>query len=97
MHKEFKHLGNNQNQKNHMNAFYDNLKGVERVMYKTAFNFHKQHVQGATEESAHQAGLKELDRLGRLRKEADQPQTYVDLSTGRKFRSTEADLISSNS
>jgi hypothetical protein len=80
-----------------MNAFYDNLKGVERVMYKSAFNFHKQHVQGATEDSAHQAGIKELERLGKLRKEANQPQTYVDLSTGRKFTSTEADLVSQNS
>lgn len=79
------------------NTFYNSLKGVERVMYKTAFNFHKQHVQGATEESAHQAGLNELVRLGKLRKEAAQEQTYVDLSTGRKFRSTEADLVSQNS
>ena len=80
-----------------MNAFYDNLKGVERVMYKTAFNFHTKYYEGATEDTAHEAGIKELERLGRLRKEADQPQTYVDLSTGRKFLSTEADLISSNS
>ena len=80
-----------------MNGFYDNLKGVERVMYKTAFNFHIKYHEGATEDTAHEAGIKELERLGKIRKEADQPQTYVDLSTGRKFRSTEADLISSNS
>jgi len=69
-----------------MNAYYDNLKGVERVMYKSAFNFHKQHVQGATEDSAHEAGVKELERLGKIRKEASKPQTYVNLSTGKKFK-----------
>ena len=80
-----------------MNEFYNNLKGVEKVMYKTKFDFHMKYSTGATEDSAHTAGLKELERLGKLRKEMDQPQTYVDLSTGRKFRSTESELISRNS
>ena len=80
-----------------MNSFYDNLKGVEKVMYKTAFEFHLNYSAGATEDSAHTAGIKELERLRKMRKEMDQPQTYVDLSTGRKFRSTEAQLISRNS
>lgn len=79
-----------------MNELYNNLKGVEKVMYKTAFNFHMKYSTGATEDSAHIAGLKELERLGKLRNEMNKPQTYVDLSTGRKFRSTEAQLISRN-
>jgi hypothetical protein len=78
------------------NSFYNNLKGVERVMYKTAFNFHMKYSDGATEDTAHEAGVKELERLGRIRKESNQEQTYVDLSTGRKFRSTEAAIISHN-
>ena len=80
-----------------MNEFHKNLKGVEKVMYQTAYNFHLKYSNGANEDSAHEAGIKELKRLGKMRKEMDQPQTYVDLSTGRKFRSTESELISRNS
>ena len=66
-----------------MNAFFETLKGVEKVMYKTAYNFHLNHHNGATEDTAHEAGLNELKRLGKLREEHSKPQTWVDLSTGK--------------
>jgi len=69
-----------------MNAYYENLKGVERSMYKMAFEFHKDYTENATEDSAHEAGLKELERLGRLRKENSKPQTWVDITTGKTFK-----------
>ena len=71
-----------------MNSFFETLKGVEKVMYKTAYNFHTNHHKGATEDTAHQAGLNELKRLGKLREEHSQPQTWVDLSTGKTFKAT---------
>jgi hypothetical protein len=49
-------------------------------------------VKGATEESAHQAGLKKLEQVKKLKEEASKPQVYVDLSTGKRFTSTENDL-----
>ena len=71
-----------------MNSFFETLKGVEKVMYKSAYNFHTKYHEGATPESAHQAGLNELKRLGKLREEQSQPQTWVDLSTGKTFKAT---------
>ena len=71
-----------------MNSFFETLKGVEKVMYKTAYNFHMEHHKGATAETAHEAGLKELKRLGKLREEHSKPQTWVNLSTGEKFKAT---------
>ena len=67
-----------------MNAFCQNLKGVEKVMYKSAFNFHMKNHNGATEDSAHTAGLNELKRLGKLREEHSKPQTWVDITTGKR-------------
>jgi hypothetical protein len=67
-----------------MNTFYENLKGVEKVMYKSAFNFHMKYHAGATNESAHEAGLKELKRLGKLREEHSKPEMWVDITTGEK-------------
>lgn len=67
-----------------MNAFCQNLKGVEKVMYKSAFNFHMRNHKGATEDTAHQAGLNELKRLGKLREEHSKPEVWVDITTGEK-------------
>jgi hypothetical protein len=69
-----------------MNAFFETLKGVEKVMYKTAYNFHLKYHSGATEDTAHEAGINELKRLGKLREEHSQPQTWVDLSTGKTHK-----------
>ena len=77
-----------------MNSFFKSLKGVEKVMYKSAYQFHIKYHEGANEQTAHEAGINELKRLGKLREEASKPQTYIDLSTGKKFTSTENDLIS---
>ena len=73
---------------NHMNSFFETLKGVEKVMYKSAYNFHMEYHEGATSESAHEAGINELKRLGKLRKEASKPQTWINLSTGKSFKAT---------
>jgi hypothetical protein len=71
-----------------MESFVATLKGVEKVMYKSAYNFHTKYHEGATLESAHQAGLDELKRLGKLREENSQPQTWVNLKTGKTFKAT---------
>jgi hypothetical protein len=75
-----------------MNNFAETLKGVDKVLYKSAYEFELKHIDGATEESAHQAGLKKLAQVKKLTEEASKPQTYVDLRTGKKFTSTENDL-----
>jgi len=62
-----------------MNAFYDTLKGIERVMYKTAFNFHKQTVSSS--DQAHQAGLNELVRLKKIKQRP--VEKLVDITTGK--------------
>ena len=76
-----------------MNAFFLTLTGINKVFYKTAYNFELKYAANATEESAHQAGLKEIKRIGKLSEELSKPQTYVDLSTGKRFRCTENELM----
>jgi hypothetical protein len=49
--------------------------------------------KNATEESAHQEGLNKIKSVARLSEELSKPQTYVDISTGRRFTSTEAELM----
>ena len=66
-----------------MNSFFETLKGVEKVMYKSAYNFHLKYHNGATEDTAHEAGLNEIKRLGRLREEHSEPTTWVDITTGK--------------
>lgn len=75
-----------------MKNFAETLRGVDKVLYKSAYEFELRHIDGATEESAHQAGLKKLEQVNKLKKEASKPQVYVDLKTGKKFTSTENDL-----
>jgi hypothetical protein len=72
--------------------FLETLRGVDKVLYKSAYAFELECVKGATEESAHQAGLKKLEQVKKLKEKASKPQVYVDLSTGKKFTSTENDL-----
>ena len=71
-----------------MNSFFETLKGIEKVMYKASYNFHMNHCKEATIDTAHQAGLNELKRLGKLREEHSQPGTWVDQSTGKTFNAT---------
>jgi hypothetical protein len=75
------------------NDFYKSLSRVNQVLYKSSYDFHMQYHKGATPESAHAAGLDKLTKTGRLKEEMQKPQTYVDLSTGKTFISTEADLM----
>jgi hypothetical protein len=72
--------------------FLETLRGVDKVLYKSAYAFELECVKGATEESAHQAGLKKLEQVKKLKEKASKPQVYVDLSTGKRFTSTENDL-----
>ena len=72
--------------------FLETLRGVDKVLYKSAYAFELEYVKGATEESAHQAGLKKLEQVKKLKEEASKPQVYVDLNTGKRFTSTENDL-----
>ncbi len=75
-----------------MNKFVETLKGVDKVLYKSAYEFELNYVKGATEESAHQAGLDKIEQIKILKQEASKPKVYVDLSTGKTFTSTENDL-----
>ena len=75
-----------------MNKFVETLKGVDKVLYKSAYEFELNYVKGATEESAHQAGLDKIEQIKILKQEASKPKVYVDLSTGNTFTSTENDL-----
>ena len=72
--------------------FLETLRGVDKVLYKSAYAFELECVKGATEESAHQAGLKKLEQVKKLKEKASKPQVYVDLSTRKRFTSTENDL-----
>ena len=75
-----------------MNNFAETLKGVDKVLYKSAYEFELKFVEGATEENAHKAGLEKLEHLKRMKEEIKKPQVYVNLKTGEKFISTENDL-----
>jgi hypothetical protein len=68
-----------------MNEYFQTLTGINKVLYKTAYKFEIDYAANATEESAHQAGLNEIKRIGKLSEELSKPQTYVNLSTGKKF------------
>ena len=72
--------------------YFKSLTGVQKVMYKTAFEFEKKYAKGSTDESAHAAGVKEIARIADLMKECEKPQKYVDLWTGRTFMATENEL-----
>ena len=76
-----------------MNTFFQTLTGVNKVLYKSSYEFHMKYSKNATEESAHQEGLNKIKSVARLSEELSKPQTYVDISTGRRFTSTEAELM----
>lgn len=64
----------------------DNFTTTEKTFYKYAYQFNLIHVKDATEATAHQAGLDEVERQRNLRKIHSKPQKMVNLSTGEKFR-----------
>ena len=63
--------------------FLQTLSSVNRVLYKSSYEFHMKHEDGATHESAHQAGLKKLKRVNAL---LDQQVTWVDVTTGETHK-----------
>lgn len=48
------------------------LKGFEKVLYKTTYDFYMKHIEGATHESSHEAGLEKLESVNRTRKMVSQ-------------------------
>lgn len=80
-----------------MENFTNTLTGINKVLYKTAYEFHMKYSANATTESAHQAGLKEIERIKELSKELDKPQSYVNVATGERFTCTESQLMSRHS
>ena len=69
-------------------TFLSTLTGVEKCLYKSAYQFHMKYRKKATHKTAHQAGLDELIRISKLTEKLSKPQKMVDLSTGRTFYST---------
>ena len=67
---------------------YENiLSGVNKILYKTSRDFMLS--LGVSPEEAHNAGLEKIGKVKELSKKLEQPQVYVDLSTGIKFLSKE--------
>jgi hypothetical protein len=65
-----------------MQEFIQTLKGTDRVMYKAAYQFHLDNYDGATEVTAHEAGVAEIKRIAKIKEKYAKPQTWVDLATG---------------
>ena len=64
---------------------YETLSSVEKVFYKSAFNFEMQY--GSKDESlANEAGIAEVARINKMKKTVSEPKTMVDLSTGKTFK-----------
>jgi hypothetical protein len=77
-----------------MEQFANTLTGINKVLYTTSYEFHMKYSQNPTHESAHQAGLDKIASTEELMKTLEGEQDYVDVSTGRRFRCTEAQLMS---
>ena len=60
-------------------------------MSKKSYSFEKTDVRG---QKIKNITANKLIQVGKLAAEAAKPQTYVDLRTGKKFTSTENDLMS---
>jgi hypothetical protein len=77
-----------------MENFLNTLSGIDKVLYKTSYEFHMKYSANATPESAHRAGLEKIESVKELSRELEKPQTYVNVATGERFRCTEAELMS---
>jgi hypothetical protein len=77
-----------------MEQFANTLTGINKVLYKTSYQFHMNHSENPTHEAAHQAGLEKITNTEKMMKTFEKEQDYIDLSTGRRFRCTEAELMS---
>jgi hypothetical protein len=74
------------------NSFYDSLKSTEKILYKHSYDFEIKYCNG-NDESAHQAGFNKIQGIRQLKENMQKEQTYVDLSTGKTFKCTEAQLM----
>jgi len=77
-----------------MNIKYLNsLSPVEKVLYKTSFNFQKK--LGKSDEVAHEKSVKSVnDTMGIS--SSDEVIDYVDVFTGEKFSCTENEMMARN-
>jgi len=76
-----------------MNDFINTLTGIDKVLYRTSYDFELKYSPNATPESAHQAGLEKLKNTKEMMAQFEGEQEYVDLSSGKRFRCTENQLI----
>lgn len=75
------------------NQFLETLNSMDKTFYKVAYDFQMQHGSDKSPEAAHQAGLDEIKRINKLSKTFDKPQTYVEISTGKRIKCAEAELM----
>jgi hypothetical protein len=66
-------------------TYLNSLTSREKVFYRATYEFHLRNFPGSSPESAHEAGVKDVEKLRRLSKEAAKPVKTVDLSTGKTF------------
>jgi hypothetical protein len=77
-----------------MKDFINTLTGIDKILYRTSYDFELKYSPNATPESAHEAGLKKIRRTEDLKTQMSKPQTYVNLATGKTIKCTESQLIS---
>ena len=63
----------------------ENLKGTDKVLYRMAYEFEMKYAAGATEETAHEAGLKEIARIKKLSEETAN-EKWIDITTGKEVK-----------
>ena len=66
---------------------------VVKVMAKSAYNFHMKYGDGG-EKGAYEKGFSEIKRHAKLIEDSNKEEVFVDLSTGKHFVSTEAEMES---
>jgi len=62
--------------------FLNTLSGVDKVLYKSAYQFTERYCNGTPEE-CHAEGLKKIKDTHKL---ASKKEVWVDITTGRKVR-----------
>jgi hypothetical protein len=72
------------------------LTGLDKTLYTTAYNFHMEYHDGATEDSAHEAGIKEINRINGIKNAPEEKEWFVNLSTGKRFFGTQTEMESQN-
>jgi len=73
--------------------FLATLNSMDKTFYQVAYDFEMKYGSDKSPEAAHQAGLNEIERINGLSKSFNEPQTYVEVSTGKRFKCTEAELM----